>query len=179
MHIDQEMSEILRERFMKNQNLHPDLKWSEVEHILDNNPEALAILRRMEESGGEPDTIGFDEETGKLVFCDCVKESPSGRRGLCYDDKALQKRIKNRPPGSAEQKAKEIGISLLTEELYRRLQSAGSFDLKTSSWIDTPDDIRSKGGALFCERRYDTVFTFHNGAESYYSVRGFRGYILI
>ncbi len=179
MQTDKAMLEILRSRFSDNQYLHPSLTWFEVEHHLEDHPNALAILRRMEESGGEPDTIGFDAETGKLIFCDCVKESPSGRRGLCYDEMALQKRTKNPPQGSAEQRAKEIGVALLTEELYRRLQSLDSFDLKTSSWIDTPDDIRSKGGALFCERRYDTVFTFHNSAESYYSVRGFRGYILI
>jgi hypothetical protein len=158
---------------------HPDVSWEYAEERLLKAPDALDILRRMEESGGEPDVIGLDSETGKLIFCDCSKESPSGRRSLCYDEKALQRRTKNPPSGSAEQKAKEIGISIMTEELYRRLQSLGEFDLKTSSWIATPDDIRSKGGALFCERRYGTVFTFHNGADSYYSVRGFRGYILI
>ena len=173
------MIEILRARFLVNIALHPNLKWSDVEHYLYEDQSAITILKRMEESGGEPDTIGFDAETGRLIFCDCSKESPSGRRSLCYDDEALKKRTKNPPLGSVEQKAKEIGISLLTEQLYRRLQSLGTFDLKTSSWIATPDNIRSKGGALFCERRYDTVFTFHNGADSYYSVRGFRGYILI
>ena len=173
------MLEILKVRFHENMNRHPELEWEYVEKRLRENPDALEVLRRMEESGGEPDTIGFDEKTGKLIFCDCAKESPSGRRSLCYDEKALQGRTKNPPSGSAERKAREIGVSLMTEELYRRLQSLGSFDLKTSSWIATPDDIRSKGGALFCERRYDTVFTFHNGADSYYSVRGFRGYTLI
>jgi len=173
------MLEILRARFLDHMDLHPDLEWSEVERRLRENPSAMEVLRRMEESGGEPDTIGFDAKTGKLIFCDCAQESPSGRRSLCYDDEALQKRTKNPPQGSAEQKAREIGVSLLTETLYRRLQSRGSFDLKASSWIATPEEIRSKGGALFCERRYDTVFTFHNGADSYYSVRGFRGYILI
>ena len=173
------MIEILKARFLENKVLHPNIEWSEVEDRLRKNPDATAVLRRMEESGGEPDTIGLDGETGKFIFCDCSKESPSGRRSLCYDDEALQKRKKNPPQGSAEQKAKEIGVSLLTEELYRRLQSLRAFDLKTSSWINTPKSIRSKGGALFCERRYDTVFTFHNGADSYYSVRGFRGYILV
>ena len=173
------MLEILKVRFSNNKNLHPDLEWAEVERKLYADSDAIAVLQRMEESGGEPDTIGFDAETGKLIICDCAKESPAGRRSLCYDEEALRKRIKNPPVGSAERKAEEIGVSLMTEELYRRLQSLGSFDLKTSSWIATPDDIRSKGGALFCERRYDTVFTFHNGADSYYSVRGFRGYILI
>ena len=173
------MLEILKARFLENSGLHPDIEWAEAERRLREAPEAVAVLQRMEESGGEPDTIGYDEKTGKLIFCDCAKETPSGRRSLCYDEKALQGRAKNPPSGSAERKAKEIGVSIMTEELYRRLQSLGPFDLKTSSWIDTPDDIRSKGGALFCERRYDTVFTFHNSADSYYSVRGFRGYILI
>lgn len=169
------MLRILKARFLDHENLHPNLEWSEVEKRLREAPDAMEVLRRMEESGGEPDTIGCDAQTGKLLFCDCAKESPSGRRNLCYDDEALRKRAKNPPPGSAEQKAKELGVSLLTEELYRRLQSLGEFDLKTSSWIATPEHIRSKGGALFCERRYDTVFTFHNGADSYYSVRGFQG----
>ena len=173
------MLEIIKARFSEHMELHPDLEWSEVERRLREAPKAVEVLQRMEKSGGEPDTIGYDEKTGKLIFCDCSKESPTGRRSLCYDEKALQGRTKNPPAGSAEQKAKEIGISIMTEELYRRLQSLGSFDLKTSSWIATPDDIRSKGGALFCERRYDTVFTFHNGADSYYSARGFRGYILV
>ena len=173
------MLELLKARFRENKNLHIELNWLDVEKRLLERPASLEILRRMEESGGEPDTIGYDEKTGKLIFCDCSKESPSGRRSLCYDEKALQRRTKNPPSSSAEQKAKEIGISIMTEELYRRLQSLGEFDLKTSSWIATPDDIRGKGGALFCERRYGTVFTFHNGADSYYSVRGFRGYFLI
>ncbi len=173
------MLELLKARFSEHKGLHPDLEWLEVEQRLRVFPDAIAVLQKMEESGGEPDTIGYDEKTGKLIFCDCAKESPSGRRSLCYDEKALQGRAKNPPSSSAERKAKEIGVSLMTEELYRRLQSLGSFDLKTSSWIATPDDIRSKGGALFCERRYDTVFTFHNGADSYYSVRGFRGHILV
>lgn len=171
--------EILKARFLDNKDLHPNLKWSEVENRLLEYSDAIAILQKMEDSGGEPDTIGFDSVTGKLIFCDCAKESPSGRRSLCYDNKALQKRKNNPPMGSAEQKAKEIGVSLLTEELYLTLQNLRPFDQKTSSWIATPDDIRSKGGALFCERRYDVVFTFHNSADSYYSVRGFRGFILI
>ena len=144
------MLAILKTRFSEHKELHPDLEWSEVERRLREVPAAIAVLQRMEESGGEPDTIGYDAETGKLIFCDCAKESPAGRRSLCYDEKALQGRAKNPPSGSAERKAKE-----------------------------TPDDIRGQGGALFCERRYNTVFTFHNGADSYYSVRGFRGYLLI
>ncbi len=173
------MLEILKKRFHDNLYLHPELRWPDVENALHAHPEAVDVLRRMEESGGEPDTIGFDPETGRLIFCDCAKESPSGRRSLCYDDDALKKRKNNPPAGSAGGKAREIGISLLTEELYGKLQSLGEFDLKTSSWIWTPDDVRRLGGALFCERRYGKVFTFHNGADSYYSTRGFRGYVLV
>ena len=171
--------EILKNRFEEHPERHQELSWNDVESRLREAPDAVAILRRMEESGGEPDTTGFDKETGKLIFCDCAKESPAERRSLCYDEEALRKRVKNPPAGSAEKMAVEIGVSLMTEELYRRLQSLGEFDLKTSSWIMTPDNVRRLGGALFCERRYGTVFTFHNGADSYYSVRGFRGYILI
>ena len=171
--------ERLRTRFHQNMALHPELEWYQVEKRLLEAPKALEILGRMEESGGEPDAIGFDGETGKLIFCDCAKESPSGRRSLCYDEEALKKRAKNPPAGSAVGMAQEIGASLLTEELYRRLQSLGEFDLKTSSWIKTPAEIRQRGGALFCERRYGAVFTFHNGAESYYSVRGFRCFVLV
>ena len=173
------MLELLQTRFHKNMALHPDLAWSDVEARLREAPDAMEVLRRMEESGGEPDTIGFDAATGKLIFCDCAAESPVGRRSLCYDDEALRKRTKNPPAGSAAGKAREMGVSLMTETLYRRLQSLGAFDLKTSSWIATPEEIRQKGGALFCERRYGAVFTFHNGADSYYSVRGFRGYLLV
>ena len=173
------MLERLKTRFQENRMLHPELQWAYVEKRLLEEPSALEILQRMEESGGEPDTIGFDEETGKLIFCDCARESPAGRRSLCYDEDARKKRARNPPADSAERKAQELGVSLLTEALYRRLQSLGEFDLKTSSWIKTPEEIRQKGGALFCERRYGTVFTFHNGADSYYSVRGFRGYFLV
>ena len=171
--------EVLKKRFFENKAFHSDLEWAEVEKRFLLNPNVLEVLLRMEESGGEPDTIGFDEKTGKLIFCDCSKESPSGRRSLCYDDEALRKRAKNPPAGSALGMAFEIGASLLTEDLYRRLQSLGEFDLKTSSWINTPKEIRQLGGAIFCERRYGTVFTFHNGADSYYSVRGFRCFILV
>ena len=173
------MLEVLKKRFSENMARHPELTWECAEARLRAGEGALEILKRMEESGGEPDTIGFDGETGRLIFCDCSKESPAGRRSLCYDEEALRKRVKNPPAGSAVRQAREIGVSLLTEELYRRLQELGGFDLKTSSWILTPEEIRKQGGALFCERRYGTVFTFHNGADSYYSVRGWRGYIRV
>ena len=173
------MIAVLEKRFKENKELHPGLEWEIVRSRLEKDTEALEILRRMEESGGEPDTIGFDEESGRLIFCDCAKETPAGRRSLCYDDEALAKRTKNPPKGSAASQAEEIGVKMMGEELYRRLQKLGSFDLKTSSWISTPEDIRKLGGALFCERRYGKVFTFHNGADSYYSVRGWRGYILV
>ena len=173
------MIDILKNRFNENRMRHPRLEWEYVEARLSENIEVLDILKQMEESGGEPDAIGIDETSGKLIFCDCSAETPAGRRSLCYDDEALRKRKKSPPAGSAMQQAQEMGVSLLTEDLYRRLQESGSYDLKTSSWIATPDEIRSKGGALFCERRYGTVFVFHNGAESYYSVRGWRGYITI
>jgi hypothetical protein len=173
------MIETLKARFEKNMFLHNSLGWDEVEKRLLEDKAALLVLKRMEESGGEPDTIGYDVESGKLIFCDCSKETPIGRRSLCYDEEALKERSKNPPIGSALKKAEEIGVSLLDEKLYSRLQSLGEFDLKTSSWIKTPEEVRNKGGALFAERRYGRVFTFHNGADSYYSVRGFRGYILI
>ncbi len=171
--------DILKKRFEENVSRHPGIAWEEVLERLNGNEKALEILSRMEESGGEPDIIGRDEKSGKLIFCDCSKETPAGRRSLCYDDEALKKRTKNPPSGSALAQAEETGASIVTEEMYRALQSLGEFDLKTSSWIYTPAGIRSKGGALFCERRYGTVFTFHNGADSYYSVRGWRGYILV
>ena len=171
------MIEILKKRFEDNMTRHPGLKWEDVEARLSEG--ALEILKNMEETGGEPDTIGVDAETGKLIFCDCSKETPEGRRSLCYDEEALMKRKKNPPSGSAMKQAEDIGVKLMPEELYRRLQEVGEFDLKTSSWIETPVDIRKLGGALFCERRYGAVFTFHNGADSYYSVRGWRGYVLL
>lgn len=173
------MIDILKKRFLENMSRHPDLSWEEVKGRLAGNEMALEALRRMEETGGEPDTIGYDGETGKLIFLDCSKETPAGRRSLCYDDEALKKRKKNPPSGSALSMAGDMGCSLLTEALYRRLQETGEFDLKTSSWIAAPEEIRGLGGALFCERRYGRVFTFHNGADSYYSVRGWRGFILV
>ena len=173
------MLTILKTRFLENMTRHPDMDWAAVERRLLEHPEALEILRRMEATGGEPDVIGFADDGERLLFCDCAPESPAGRRSLCYDEAALLARKKNPPAGSAERQAKELGVPLLTEALYRRLQTLGEFDLKTSSWIATPDAIRAKGGALFCERRYGEVFVFHNGADSYYSVRGWRGYLCV
>ena len=172
------MLTILKNRFLENGSRHPGMDWEQVQARLLENPEALAILGRMEETGGEPDAIGFDE-AGRVIFCDCAKETPAGRRSLCYDEEALKKRAKNPPSGSAMRQAETIGVSVLDEAMYRLLQSRGAFDCKTSSWIVTPDAIRRQGGALFCERRYGTVFTFHNGADSYYSVRGWRGYLSV
>ncbi len=173
------MLNTLKTRFAAHPERHAGLEWETVEARLIANESALETLRRMEETGGEPDTIGFDEKTGKLIFCDCAKETPAGRRSLCYDEKALHARTKNPPAGSAAGMAEHLGASLMGEALYRKLQTLGEFDLKTSSWILTPDAIRAQGGALFCERRYGAVFTFHNGADSYYSVRGFRACILV
>jgi len=173
------MLKILKKRFEENMDRHPGLTWEDVEARLKENEEALSIIGRMEESGGEPDTIGLDPDTGKIIYCDCSKETPAGRRSLCYDDEALRKRTKNPPSGSAVHQAEEIGADIMPESLYRRLQQLGEFDTKTSSWIAAPDEIRKLGGALFCERRYSAVFTFHNGADSYYSVRGWRGYVLV
>ena len=173
------MLDILKKRFLDNRQRHPDLSWEMVEGRLRENEAALAALQRMEESGGEPDVIGCLPGTDRLLFCDCAKETPAGRRSLCYDEEALKKRTKNPPAGSVELQAREMGVELLTEELYYRLQDLGEFDLKTSSWIATPPALRRLGGAIFCERRYGRTFTFHNGADSYYSVRGWRAYLLV
>ena len=168
----------LKERFEKNMNRHPDIAWDQVEARLRENPEVLEKLRKMEETGGQPDVIGTDEN-GKFIFCDCSPETPAGRRSLCYDDEALRKRTKNPPASSAMHQANEMGIELLDEEMYSKLQELGQFDLKTSSWIATPEEFRKLGGALFAERRYGRVFFFHNGADSYYSVRGWRGFVCL
>jgi len=173
------MLAILKKRFHENPARHPDVSWEEVEARLAADAAALGTLRRMEESGGEPDVIGRDEASGRLIFCDCAPETPAGRRSLCYDEEARVRRVKNPPAGSAEQQARQIGVNLMTETLYRRLQTLGEFDRRTSSWIATPDGVRRLGGALFCERRYGVVFTFHNGADSYYAVRGWRGFLLL
>lgn len=175
---EQERHELLRTlkaRFEKNMQRHKGVAWDEVQARLEANPSALRSLAAMEATGGEPDVIGRDKETGGFTFCDCSAESPTGRRSLCYDREALDSRKENKPQGSAVQMADEMGIDLLTEEQYRELQKLGEFDMKTSSWVRTPADVRSLGGALFCDRRYGKVFVYHNGAQSYYAARAFRG----
>ena len=164
---------ILKARFEMNPARHKGLDWTKVEAKLEESPEKLVSLYEMEQTGGEPDVIG-QEKTGEYLFVDCAAESPKGRRSLCYDDEALDSRKENKPEGSALGMAAAMGVELLTEEQYRNLQKLGVFDTKTSSWIQTPAGIRKLGGALFCDRRYDTVFMYHNGAESYYAARGFR-----
>lgn len=171
------MTEVLKSRFEKNTQRHKDIHWEDVEARLAASPDAVKALLWMEETGGEPDVIGTDGE--RVVFADCSKESPEGRRSLCYDDAALKSRKKNPPSGSAVEQSRRYGISMMNEEQYRFLQTLGEFDLKTSSWIETPQDIRDLGGALFCERRYGKVFVFHNGADSYYGVRGWRGILTV
>src|SRR5215213_5748654 len=168
----------LKARFEKNMHRHPGMKWAAVQAKLERNPNALKSLRAMEESGGEPDVIG-DDKSGHITFCDCAAESPAGRRSLCYDREALDSRKENKPQGSAVEMAAEMGIELLTEQQYRELQELGEFDTKTSSWVKTPADVRSLGGALFCDRRYGKVFVYHNGAQSYYAARGFRGLLRV
>ena len=171
----QELFDILQDRFAQNMTRHMGIVWADVQARLEANADKLRSLYVMEQSGGEPDVIGWDVETGTVVFCDCSAESPSGRRSLCFDRKAWQSRKKNRPKNNVIDVAAEMGIELLTEAQYRALQELGEFDLKTSSWVQTPDDIRKRGGALFCDRRYGHVFVYHNGAHSYYGARGFRG----
>ncbi|HHW46872.1 MAG TPA: DUF4256 domain-containing protein [Clostridiales bacterium] len=174
-----ELLKILKSRFEKNMNRHERLEWDRVQEKLKANPQKLWSLNEMEITGGEPDVVGFDENTGEVIFCDCSAESPKGRRSLCYDREALESRKEHKPKGSAVDMALAMGIELLTEEEYRKLQLLGEFDTKTSSWIKTPDNIRKLGGALFCDRRYNTVFVYHNSAESYYSSRGFRGMLRV
>jgi hypothetical protein len=169
-----EFLEVLQLRFAQNTNRHPDIDWSEVEQKLMNSPEKLASVFEMETSGGEPDLVCFDQQ---WFYVDCAAESPIGRRSLCYDLKAWDERKEHKPSGSAVQTADKMGVELLNEAQYRTLQTLGKFDLKTSSWILTPENIRQLGGALFCDRRYDAVFVYHNGASSYYAARGFRGCI--
>lgn len=170
----------LKTRFEKHRRRHDGITWSQVESRLEScTPAQLQSLREMERTGGEPDVIGRDAKTGALLFCDCSAESPAGRRSGCYDREALESRKENRPEHSVVDSAKAIGIELLTEAEYRHLQTLGEFDLKTSSWVSTPAAIRKLGGALFCDRRYDQVFVYHNGAQSYYAARGFRGLLRI
>jgi hypothetical protein len=165
----------LQARFEKNMQRHKGIAWADVRARLENNLEALRSLHEMEATGGEPDVIGHDKKEGHYTFCDCSAESPSGRRSLCYDREALESRKENKPEGSAVEMAAAMGIGLLTEEQYRELQKLGEFDMKTSSWVVTPPDVRELGGSLFCDRRYGRVFVYHNGAQSYYAARGFRG----
>ena len=173
----EELLKVLKVRFEKNMNRHKGLEWAKV-HAKLNQPaggEKLWSLNEMEITGGEPDVVGYDKKTGEYIFYDCSAESPKDRRSICYDHEALESRKEHKPKNSAVEMAADMGIELLTEEQYRELQQLGNFDTKTSSWIKTPADIRKLGGAIFCDRRYDTVFVYHNGAESYYAARGFRG----
>ena len=171
----QELLGTLQARFQKNMHRHRDMAWPDIQTRLDGSPAALRSLREMEITGGEPDVIGHDRESGAYIFCDCSPESPAGRRSFCYDGEALASRKENKPENSAVDMAAAMGVQLLTEEQYRALQQLGEFDTKTSSWIDTPLELRKLGGALFCDRRYGRVFVYHNGAQSYYAARGFRG----
>lgn len=170
---------ILKQRYDRHMNRHPGLNWQDVQARIGSHPRALESLAAMEHTGGEPDVVVWPNHEGHIVFCDCAAESPSGRRSLCFDGQALDARKENKPVGSATQMAAKMGIALLTEEQYRALQLLGEFDIKTSSWIHTPDDLRALGGALFGDRRYGRVFTYHNGAQSYYAARGFRGSLVI
>ncbi|QJR09255.1 hypothetical protein DSM104443_00292 [Usitatibacter rugosus] len=173
--IQAKLLQALENRFLKNMHRHKGIAWDKVRARLDGNADALRSLLEMESTGGEPDVIGGAAKAGPFTFCDCSAESPPGRRSLCYDGEALESRKENKPNGSAVEMAAAMGIELLTEEQYRELQALGEFDLKTSSWIATPPDVRALGGALFCDRRYGKIFVYHNGAQSYYAARGLRG----
>jgi len=174
-----ELVKTLSTRFAKNMGRHAEIDWSAVQSRLDTRPEKLTALSEMERTGGEPDVIGYDKSSGEVIFCDCSPESPAGRRSLCYDGEALDSRKEHKPSGTAIDMASSMGIEILTEQHYRELQELGEFDRKTSSWVDTPATIRALGGAVFCDRRYDHVFLYHNGAESYYSARGFRARLIV
>jgi hypothetical protein len=169
----------LKARFEKNMSRHKGLEWTKVQARLEADSEKLRSLGEMETTGGEPDVVGRDKKTGEYVFYDCSAESPNGRRSFCYDGEALESRKEHKPKNSAIDAAAAMGIELLTEQQYRELQKLGEFDKKTSSWVQTPSAIRELGGALFCDRRYDAVFVYHNGAESYYAARGFRGWLRV
>ena len=171
----EELLKILKTRFEKNMKRHKSIKWTDVETRLEASPDKLWSLSEMEVSGGEPDVVGYDKKADEYIFYDCSAETPKGRRSICYDTEALESRKEHKPKNSAIEMAAAMGIEILTEEQYRALQELGEFDLKTSSWVKTPVAVRELGGALFCDRRYDQVFLYHNGAESYYAVRGFRG----
>jgi len=170
---------VLKARFEKNMNRHKGLEWDNAQARLEANTEKLWSIYEMERTGGEPDVVGHDKNTGEYIFYDCSAESPKGRRSLCYDRQALESRKEHKPENSAIDLAAAMGIELLTEDEYRELQKLGNFDSKTSSWVKTPSDIRKLGGALFCDRRYNTVFLYHNGAESYYAARAFRGLLRV
>ena len=174
-----ELLGILKIRFENNMNRHKDFEWVEIQSRLEANTEKLWSLSEMERTGGEPDIVGYDKDTGEYIFIDCSAESPKGRRSICYDREALDARKENKPENSALDMADAMGIDLLSEEQYRDLQKLGNFDTKTSSWVKTPSEIRKLGGAVFCDRRYNTVFLYHNGADSYYGARGFRGTLSI
>ncbi len=172
---DEEIIRTVKARFEKNMNRHQGLEWTKVQAKLETNPKKLWSLNEMERTGGEPDVIVHDEQADEYIFYDCSVESPKGRRSVCYDREALESRKEHKPKNNAIEMAADMGIEILTEEQYRELQKLGNFDTKSSSWVNTPPNIRKLGGAIFCDRRYDTVFVYHNGAESYYAARGFRG----
>ena len=174
-----ELLNLLKDRFEKNMSRHKGLAWIKVQTKLEAHIEKLWPLNEMERTGGEPDVVGYDKNTGEYIFYDCSAESPAGRRSICYDKEALDSRKENKPKNNAIELAASMGISLLTEKQYRELQELGNFDTKTSSWVETPAAIRKLGGAIFCDRRYNTVFTYHNGAESYYAARAFRGKLMV
>lgn len=175
----EELLSTLKARFEKNMKRHKGLDWAKVQARLEASPGKLWSLNEMEMTGGEPDVVGYDKKTGEYIFYDCAAESPKGRRSICYDREAWESRKENKPENTAMDMADDMGIEILTEEQYRDLQKLGNFDTKTSSWVKTPSEIRKLGGAVFCDRRYDTVFLYHNGAESYYAARGFRGLLRV
>jgi hypothetical protein len=174
-----EILSVLKSRFEKNMDRHKGISWNEVQSKLNESSDKLWSLYEMERTGGEPDVIGYDSVVHEFIFCDCSSESPKGRRSICYDREALESRKENKPISTAIDMANEMGIEILTEQQYRELQALGNFDAKTSNWVKTPEHIRKLGGAIFCDRRYDTVFVYHNGAESYYAARGFRGMLRV